>query len=60
MVTPKPVSTAPSPPAADGAVGQLGVRPAVQRMWDLYLAYTQAGFRTGYLDVRQFLPERGW
>jgi len=29
-------------------------------MWDLYLAYSQAGFRTGYLDVHQLLPERGW
>ena len=27
MVTPKPVSTAPSPPAADGAVGRLGSAP---------------------------------
>jgi cyclopropane-fatty-acyl-phospholipid synthase len=28
-------------------------------MWDLYLAYSQAGFRTGYLDVRQLLLKRG-
>jgi cyclopropane-fatty-acyl-phospholipid synthase len=41
-------------------VGQLGFGPIFQRMWDLYLAYTQAGFRTGYLDVRQLLPERSW
>jgi len=29
-------------------------------MWDLYVAYCQARFRAGYLDVDQFLPERGW
>jgi cyclopropane-fatty-acyl-phospholipid synthase len=23
-------------------------------MWSLYLAYSEAGFRTGYLDVAQF------
>ena len=36
-------------------MGQLGFGPIFQRLWDLYLAYTQAGFRTGYLDVRQLL-----
>lgn len=43
-----------------GAVGQLGFGPTFQHMWDLYRAYSQAGFRTGYLDVRQLLLERGW
>ena len=41
-------------------MGQLGFGPIFQRMWDLYLAYSQAGFRTGYLDVRQLLPQHGW
>ena len=41
-------------------MGQPGSGPIFQRMWDLYLAYCQARFRAGYLDVRQLLPERGW
>jgi cyclopropane-fatty-acyl-phospholipid synthase len=45
--------------AAD-AVGQLGFGPTFQRMWNLYLAYSEAGFRAGYLDVHQLLLERGW
>ena len=60
MVTPKWVSTATKPNAADGAVGQLGFSPTFQRRWNLYLAYSQAGFRAGYLDVHQLLLERGW
>jgi cyclopropane-fatty-acyl-phospholipid synthase len=24
------------------------------RMWELYLAYSEAGFRSGYLDVYQW------
>jgi cyclopropane-fatty-acyl-phospholipid synthase len=36
------------------------LRATFQRMWDLYLAYSQAGFRAGYLDVHQLLLERGW
>jgi cyclopropane-fatty-acyl-phospholipid synthase len=27
-------------------------------MWDLYLAYSQAGFAAGYLDVHQLVLER--
>jgi cyclopropane-fatty-acyl-phospholipid synthase len=27
-------------------------------MWEYYLAYCEAGFRTGYLDVAQFRIER--
>jgi cyclopropane-fatty-acyl-phospholipid synthase len=27
-------------------------------MWNLYLAYSEAGFRSGYLDVHQLLLER--
>jgi cyclopropane-fatty-acyl-phospholipid synthase len=27
-------------------------------MWSLYLAYSEAGFRSGYLDVHQLLLQR--
>jgi cyclopropane-fatty-acyl-phospholipid synthase len=27
-------------------------------MWELYLAYSEAGFRSGYLDVYQWTFER--
>jgi cyclopropane-fatty-acyl-phospholipid synthase len=27
-------------------------------MWSLYLAYSEAGFRSGYLDVHQLVLER--
>jgi cyclopropane-fatty-acyl-phospholipid synthase len=27
-------------------------------MWNLYLAYSEAGFRSGYLDVHQLLLQR--
>ena len=43
--------------AAD-AVSELGFGPVFQRMWDLYLAYSEAGFRAGYLDVHQLVLER--
>jgi cyclopropane-fatty-acyl-phospholipid synthase len=36
-------------------VGRLGFDDTFRRMWSLYLAYSEAGFRTGYLDVGQFL-----
>ncbi|MFD4370701.1 class I SAM-dependent methyltransferase [Streptomyces sp. NPDC058486] len=35
------------------AVGALGFDRAFHRMWELYLAYSEAGFRAHYLDVRQ-------
>jgi cyclopropane-fatty-acyl-phospholipid synthase len=44
---------------AAGAVSELGFGPVFQRMWDLYLAYSEAGFRAGYLDVHQLVLERG-
>jgi cyclopropane-fatty-acyl-phospholipid synthase len=28
-------------------------------MWDFYLAYSEAGFRSGYLDVAQFVLAKG-
>jgi cyclopropane-fatty-acyl-phospholipid synthase len=33
---------------------QLGFDEVFQRMWELYLAYSEAGFRSGYLDVHQW------
>ncbi|WP_330180100.1 cyclopropane-fatty-acyl-phospholipid synthase family protein [Nocardia sp. NBC_01503] len=44
----------------DGAttgVEQLGFDETFQRMWRLYLAYSEAGFRSGYLDVVQLVLE---
>jgi len=45
--------------AATSQVGQLGFGPTFQRMWNLYLAYSEGGFRAGYLDVHQLILERG-
>jgi cyclopropane-fatty-acyl-phospholipid synthase len=39
--------------AQAAAVSQLGFDETFRRMWSLYLAYSEAGFRTGYLDVAQ-------
>lgn len=36
------------------ALGTLGFDAVFARMWDLYLAYSEAGFRSGYLDVYQW------
>ncbi|MDX1890236.1 class I SAM-dependent methyltransferase [Mycolicibacterium sp. 050158] len=36
------------------AVSALGFDQVFQRMWELYLAYSEAGFRSGYLDVYQW------
>jgi cyclopropane-fatty-acyl-phospholipid synthase len=36
------------------AVAALGFDDVFQRMWDLYLAYSEAGFSSGYLDVYQW------
>jgi cyclopropane-fatty-acyl-phospholipid synthase len=35
------------------AVDALGFDETFRRMWSFYLAYSEAGFRTGYLDVQQ-------
>ena len=35
-------------------VAALGFDSTFRRMWDFYLAYCEAGFRAGYLDVFQF------
>ncbi|MFG3226879.1 class I SAM-dependent methyltransferase [Kitasatospora sp. NPDC048194] len=39
-------------------VAALGFDEVFRRMWELYLAYSEAGFRTGYLDVHQVLLTR--
>ncbi|WP_433722455.1 class I SAM-dependent methyltransferase [Nocardia sp. CA-129566] len=36
-------------------VTELGFDPVFRRMWRLYLAHAEAGFRSGYLDVQQIL-----
>jgi cyclopropane-fatty-acyl-phospholipid synthase len=36
------------------AVSALGFDTVFRRMWDLYLAYSEAGFRSRYLDVYQW------
>jgi cyclopropane-fatty-acyl-phospholipid synthase len=32
------------------AIASVGFDPTFRRMWELYLAYSEAGFRSGYLD----------
>jgi len=39
-------------------VEQLGFDLTFRRMWDFYLAYSEAGFRSGYLNVAQFILAR--
>ncbi|MEU0671926.1 cyclopropane-fatty-acyl-phospholipid synthase family protein [Streptomyces sp. NPDC006172] len=36
-------------------VSALGFDATFRRMWTFYLAYSEAGFRSGYLDVQQYL-----
>jgi cyclopropane-fatty-acyl-phospholipid synthase len=38
-------------------VETIGFNHSFRRMWDLYLAYSEAGFATGYLDVAQLVLE---
>jgi cyclopropane-fatty-acyl-phospholipid synthase len=40
--------------AEAASVDALGFDEVFRRMWSLYLAYSEAGFAAGYLDVRQF------
>jgi cyclopropane-fatty-acyl-phospholipid synthase len=35
-------------------LAELGFDDVFHRMWELYLAYSEAGFRSGYLDVYQW------
>jgi len=39
-------------------VRPLGFDERFRRMWDFYLAYCEAGFRTGRIDVAQFAVSR--
>ncbi len=39
-------------------VGRLGFDETFGRMWSFYLAYSEAGFRSGYLDVVQLVLAR--
>ncbi|MFJ9424837.1 class I SAM-dependent methyltransferase [Streptomyces sp. NPDC101249] len=41
-----------------GEVDALGFDETFRRMWTFYLAYSEAGFRSGYLDVQQYLFTR--
>lgn len=45
--------------ANQAAVTALGFDAVFQRMWEFYLAYCEAGFRSQYLDVRQLLLTEG-
>ena len=36
-------------------VAALGFDETFRRLWTFYLAYSEAGFRSGYLDVQQYL-----
>jgi cyclopropane-fatty-acyl-phospholipid synthase len=40
-------------------IERLGFDRTFRRMWDFYLAYSEAGFRSGYLDVAQLVLARG-
>ena len=44
--------------AAGDRIRELGFDETFQRMWTFYLAYSEAGFRAGYLDVGQFVFRR--
>jgi cyclopropane-fatty-acyl-phospholipid synthase len=39
-------------------IEMLGFDEVFRRMWSLYLAYSEAGFRSGYLDVQQIVLEK--
>ncbi|MFD3516492.1 class I SAM-dependent methyltransferase [Streptomyces sp. NPDC058657] len=45
--------------ARGAEVDALGFDAVFRRMWSFYLAYSEAGFRSGYLDVRQLLLTEG-
>jgi cyclopropane-fatty-acyl-phospholipid synthase len=40
-------------------INELGFDPTFRRMWTFYLAYCEAGFRSGYLNVAQLTLARG-
>jgi cyclopropane-fatty-acyl-phospholipid synthase len=45
--------------AAADPVTTLGFDDVFRRMWSLYLAYSEAGFACGYLDVHHFTFQKG-
>nr|WP_027500933.1 class I SAM-dependent methyltransferase [Rhodococcus sp. UNC363MFTsu5.1] len=45
--------------ARSAEVAALGFDEIFRRMWLFYLAYSEAGFRSGYLDVQQIVLDRG-
>ncbi|MFD3525320.1 class I SAM-dependent methyltransferase [Streptomyces sp. NPDC058653] len=45
--------------AQGDAVAALGFDSVFRRMWELYLAYSEAGFRSRYLDLRQIVLTEG-
>jgi len=45
--------------ASEADVRRLGFDEVFARMWLLYLSYAEAGFRSRYLDVAQFLLVKG-
>ncbi|MFE0602306.1 class I SAM-dependent methyltransferase [Streptomyces sp. NPDC058892] len=45
--------------ANQATVAELGFDTVFQRLWDFYLAYSEAGFRSRYLDVRQIVLTDG-
>jgi cyclopropane-fatty-acyl-phospholipid synthase len=44
--------------AAGDAIAAAGFDDTFRRMWRFYLAYCEAGFRSGYLDVQQLVLRR--
>ena len=44
--------------AASGEVGALGFDEIFRRTWEYYLAYCEAGFRSGEIDVYQLILDR--
>lgn len=44
--------------ARSGRIAALGFDEAFRRMWHFYLCYSEAGFRSGYLDVQQIVLDR--
>jgi cyclopropane-fatty-acyl-phospholipid synthase len=44
--------------ASTDLVDELGFDQTFRRMWDFYLAYSEAGFRSGYLNVAQLVLAR--
>jgi len=44
--------------AAAGRLSGLGFDEVFRRMWRLYLSYSEAGFRSRYLQVSQFILSR--